>query len=180
MKLYSYVVKHDDGFAPNPFWGYCTLACCKPKIRKSAQVGDWVVGTGAVKNTGRDKLIFAMKVTEKLTFAQYSKDNRFKNKIPSSGRNELLGDNIYYQDKDEKWIQRKALFHQTDKERGRDLSGKYVLVSDHYCYFGKKAIATPEEFKAVIKKGPNHKCNFDSNFVDSFIRWLSDKIGTKP
>ena len=21
---------HDTGFAPNPFWGYCTLAVCTP------------------------------------------------------------------------------------------------------------------------------------------------------
>ena len=36
----------DYGFAPNPFFGFCTLANCKPKIRKSANVGDWIIGTG--------------------------------------------------------------------------------------------------------------------------------------
>lgn len=40
MKLFSYIVTHDAGFAPNPFWGYCTLACCKPAIRRTANVGD--------------------------------------------------------------------------------------------------------------------------------------------
>jgi Nucleotide modification associated domain 2 len=30
MKVYSYVVRCDTGFAPNPFWGYCTLAACTP------------------------------------------------------------------------------------------------------------------------------------------------------
>lgn len=34
MTLYSYVVAHDFGFAPNPFDGLCTLATCKPDIRK--------------------------------------------------------------------------------------------------------------------------------------------------
>ena len=28
-KLFSYVVDHDYGFAPNPFGGFCTLAKCK-------------------------------------------------------------------------------------------------------------------------------------------------------
>ena len=46
MRLFSYVVAHDTGFSPNPFFGYCTLACCKPVIRRSAQAGDWVVGLG--------------------------------------------------------------------------------------------------------------------------------------
>jgi hypothetical protein len=33
--VYEYVMTSDSGFAPNPFHGTCTLACCKPKIRKS-------------------------------------------------------------------------------------------------------------------------------------------------
>ncbi|WP_225761747.1 hypothetical protein [Acinetobacter sp. Marseille-P8610] len=34
MKIFSYVVSRDFGFAPNPFFNFCTLATCKPKIRK--------------------------------------------------------------------------------------------------------------------------------------------------
>ena len=37
MTLFSYVIEHDLGFAPNPFHGVCTLACCKPQIRKIAK-----------------------------------------------------------------------------------------------------------------------------------------------
>ena len=33
--LFSYVVATDSGFAPNPFFGLCTLACCKPAIRRA-------------------------------------------------------------------------------------------------------------------------------------------------
>lgn len=44
MRLYSYVVKHDTGFAPNPFFGYCTVACCKSEIRLKAEKGHWIVG----------------------------------------------------------------------------------------------------------------------------------------
>ena len=36
MEIFSYVITHDSGFAPNPFGGFLTLATCKPKIRKSA------------------------------------------------------------------------------------------------------------------------------------------------
>ena len=38
MKLFSYVVARDFAFAPNPFHGYCTLATCKPIIRRVTQV----------------------------------------------------------------------------------------------------------------------------------------------
>ena len=47
MRLHSYVVARDYGFAPNPFFGVCTLATCKPKIRSAAKLGDWVMGTGS-------------------------------------------------------------------------------------------------------------------------------------
>ena len=46
-RIHSYVVRYDSGFAPNPFYGYCTLATCKPSIRKGADIGDWVVGSGS-------------------------------------------------------------------------------------------------------------------------------------
>ena len=78
MKIYSYVVRYDSGFAPNPFGKYCTLATCKPRIRKKAQIGDWVIGTGSVENVGNNKLMYAMKVKEIKSFEQYWKDNRFE------------------------------------------------------------------------------------------------------
>ncbi|MCY4463553.1 MAG: hypothetical protein OXC26_24640 [Albidovulum sp.] len=53
--MYIYVVDRDFGFAPNPFHGVRTLACCKPGIRSPAQVGDWVFGVGGkrLNATGR-------------------------------------------------------------------------------------------------------------------------------
>ncbi len=56
MKIYSYVVRYDAGFAPNPFGEFSTLATCKPRIRKKIQVGDWVIGTGSVENVGNEKI----------------------------------------------------------------------------------------------------------------------------
>ena len=50
MKYFAYILAFDSGFAPNPFYGYCTLADCKPKIRKQAQVGDWIIGLGSKKS----------------------------------------------------------------------------------------------------------------------------------
>jgi len=78
MKLYSYIVARDFGFAPNPFYGCCTLATCKPRIRKSASIGDWVVGTGAkTKYNLAEHIIYAMKVDEVMDFDSYWKDPRF-------------------------------------------------------------------------------------------------------
>ena len=81
MRLYSYVLTHDTGFAPNPFQEYCTLANCKPAIRRTAQVGDWVVGLSP-KASG-NKIIYAMKIDEILSYEQYFTDNRFQPKEPA-------------------------------------------------------------------------------------------------
>ena len=39
-KGYSYIITRDYGFAPNPFGGVCTLATCKPKIRKGLDANE--------------------------------------------------------------------------------------------------------------------------------------------
>ena len=86
--LFSYVVDHDYGVAPNPFNGYCTLAECKwegdHNILQMAKKGDWIVGTGGAnlsKSAGNGKLIYAMRVDEKLSLKNYCCDSRFKERI---------------------------------------------------------------------------------------------------
>lgn len=69
VTLYSYTVDSDTGFAPNPFHGVCTLACCKPVIRRKAKKGDYVIGHAGVGDGYR--IIYAMEVTDKKTFNQY-------------------------------------------------------------------------------------------------------------
>jgi len=71
-RLFSYCVDYDLGSAPNPFWGVCTLAICKPKIRRAAKREDWIVGT-ASKKFGKHAgfVIYAMKVTDKKKLAEY-------------------------------------------------------------------------------------------------------------
>ncbi len=76
--LYIYVVTRDFGFAPNPFHGYCTLATCKPGIRRVAQVGDWVMGVGGSRLHAAGRCIYLMNVSEVLPFDTYWSDNRFR------------------------------------------------------------------------------------------------------
>jgi hypothetical protein len=50
--LFSYVLQHDLGFAPNPSGDFCSLAKCKfgsaakRNIIELAEEGDWIAGTG--------------------------------------------------------------------------------------------------------------------------------------
>ena len=67
-RVYIYVVARDFGFAPNPFHGFCTLATCKPRIRRKAEVGDWVIGMGGDRLNATGRCIYAMRVSAKVNF----------------------------------------------------------------------------------------------------------------
>ena len=58
MKVYVYIVPVDDGAAPNPYGGVCTLAICKMNLRKIAKKGDWIIGF-----SNSFELIYTMKIT---------------------------------------------------------------------------------------------------------------------
>ena len=81
MKIASYVVTTDTGFAPNPFWGWCTLAACTPN-HKPYRIceRDWIIGTSTAA-TG-NKLIFAMYVSEVMHHHAYFLARRFTRKKP--------------------------------------------------------------------------------------------------
>jgi Nucleotide modification associated domain 2 len=144
--LYSYKMLHDTGFAPNPFHGILTLANCKPQMRKLKKAGDYIAGftsKGLCKDeVGHERLIFLMKITEKMTYAEYYNDPKFQCKIPS--KETLIsktGDNIYkpVEGETDKFeiIENK---NHTIENMEHDLSGGFVLASTEFYYFGKSAI----------------------------------------
>ncbi|CAI2160037.1 Uncharacterised protein [Serratia fonticola] len=146
--LYAYIITRDFGFAPNPFHGRCTLATCKPGIRKFSKVGDWILGIGGANlKSVKHKCILLMKVTEKISFNDYWEDTRFSIKKPARNGShvQMLGDNIYHQDDNNQWIQEDSHHSNADGSFNmtnlkRDTSADQVLISDHFYYFGDKAV----------------------------------------
>lgn len=151
--LYVYVISLDFGFAPNPFHGFCTLATCKPMIRKGAKVGDWILGVGGsnLKKYGvQKKCILLMKVTEKMSTQHYWEDLRFSRKKPARNGSwkQMNGDNIYHKDNEGEWIQEDSHHSREDGSLNDDnldrdikrFNSDYVLISDYFFYFGSKAV----------------------------------------
>ena len=179
---FSYVVAEDYGFAPNPFHGFCTLATCKPKIRKAAKDGDWVIGTGSRKTSREGFLVYAMKVAETMTYNEYWEDPRFLRKRPClRGSNKLaFGDNIYFHD-GRKWCQQDSHHSKKDgapemKNVNHDTKTDRVLIATEYVYWGEKGPEIPAGFRDyggedICKKGPGHKCRFSEELVAEFIEW---------
>lgn len=180
MKIYSYVVPRDYGFAPNPFYGVCTLATCKPKIRNTAVIGDWIMGFGAANSGAKiaGKLIFAMKVDEKLSFNEYwSKDEyQCKKPIMNGSLKQNYGDNIYHKEKGI-WLQSDS-HHSLEyglvniDNLNKDTSTDAVLLSRKFWYFGKEAIEVPKDLLELVYRGRGHK----SPIVDEsdIINWLDN------
>ncbi|WP_070138137.1 Nmad2 family putative nucleotide modification protein [Crocinitomix algicola] len=193
MKIYSYVVHHDFGLAPNPFGKYCTLTVCKPKIRKSSnlEIGDWIIGTGS-KNiedtTGfkcLNRLIYAMKVSEKIPMEDYWNAPRFQYKKPvvNGSLVAMYGDNIYYKNSDNDWCQVNSAHSLDHGQRNEghldtDVGGKYALVSEEFFYFGDSAPIIPEEFSDFIKPGVGEKKITDEKETLKFVQWLESNFDT--
>jgi hypothetical protein len=183
MKLHSYVVNHDIGFAPNPFHGFCTLATCKPQIRRVASVGDWVMGTGAAKNRRSGFLVYAMRVTETLSFDEYWNDPRFGRKRPNlHGSNRVrFGDNVYHRDATGSWIQENSRHSRADGSLepfhlARDTGiTEQVLVSDDFVYFGSDGPPVPlhlREFNIIAGRG--HRNHFDADQIKQTLQWFDE------
>ena len=158
MKLFSYVVARDYGFAPNPFFRICTLATCKPKIRKPASIGDWIIGTGSKPRGRRGYLVYAMCVTETMTFNEYWEDERFQRKKPNlrGSMKQAFGDNIYFKDDAGEWHQQDSHHSCEDGSPNlhnirNDTQTDRVLLSKEYSYWGGSGPEIPLE--AFLKLG---------------------------
>lgn len=179
--FYSYVVARDFGFAPNPFHSVCTLATCKWGIRKSACVNDWIFGTGSKKYQVEKQLVFAMKISEKISYDQYWSDSRFQLKKPimNGSLKRMYGDNIYNSNLyTNDWSQVNSHHSNQDgtinyHNLNRDTKANAVLISNRFYYFGNKSILIPNEFSSnicVLRQG--YKL-VDENVALKFIDWLA-------
>ncbi|WP_370661919.1 hypothetical protein [Massilia alkalitolerans] len=152
-KLYSYVVDHDHGFAPNPSGMYCTLVHCKfaksggkRNLVEMANVGDWVLGTGGQSSdsAGNGRIIYLMRVDEKLDFGRYLRDTRFAGRLDHS-----------------------------DEGQGN----KFALVSRHFFYFGREAVGLSElpsslHNAGLEKRGPSYRSDLPGHLVHELVSWF--------
>lgn len=183
MRLYSYVVARDYGFAPNPFGGVCTLATCKPDIRQRADVGDWVAGLTSAADRATLGFVYIMKVDEVLTYDAYWNDARFQLKKPSRSGSvkQLFGDNIYHQSPTGVWHQADS-HHSLDggganpRNIANDTRSHGVLVGRRFAYWGSAAIDVPQEFLNFnghsIRLNRGYRSKFPDEFIRAFVSWF--------
>lgn len=176
-RLFTYTIPTDDGAAPNPFRGMCSLAICKPGIRRVAQVDDWVAGLGSKNSPNGDlsgRLVYAMRVEEVLTLKEYDQQarRRWPHRIPnvdSADLSERLGDCIYDYSRG-KPVQRPSVHGR--ENIGTDLSGENVLISRDFYYFGGRAIELPHSLLHICHQTQGHKSDSNAPYFREFVDWL--------
>ncbi|AFM31278.1 MULTISPECIES: hypothetical protein [Stutzerimonas stutzeri group] len=195
MRLFSYKMTHDTGFAPNPFGHTLTLATCKPQIRRLKKQGDWIAGFTSKALTGdrvgEERLIYLMQVGKKLHLRDYYSDPLYQDKIPNLGKSGPIpktGDNIYrplvpgaiepahfeqlrnpnHWDKD---VDVPSAF-----DLRRDVSGQYALIADEFYYFGAQAIALPEAVRPALPGGQSaHGIQSSEALAERFISFIRSR-----
>ena len=179
MRVYSYIVDKDGGFAPNPFHGFCTLACCKPKIRATAQRDDLIVGM-----TSRgERVTYAMEVSLAISFADYWQEARDRAKRPihtSVAKVLRMGDNIYAPNGDGGFRQLPSAHSNPDGtehagNKEHDLDGYNVLVGDRFAYFGIEAPELPSEL-SFLRVGRGHRCRFTDEQIVAVKAWFDTLV----
>ena len=178
--VFIYTVKYDDGFAPNPFHGVCSLATCKPDIRKAAQLGDIIIGKAAAPNGHR--LVFAMEVDEIFTYDKYWHDPRYQCKKPRINGSLMMacGDNIYHRLTPEgKWIQAHSYHSKRDgteePEHIKHDTGRtqQILLSREFKYFGSNGPGLPKlRDQPITEPIRNMRRHFSERDYETLIRWL--------
>ena len=168
--LRSYVVAADRGFAPNPYGGVLTLACCKPRIRSAAAIGSWILGTHR-KAVNAKAVCFLAQVSEVTDFASYSEDSRFDCKDPSHHAD---GDRIYRRNKNGHLIQIRNRYHGPN-DYAHDTSTNRILICNNFWYFGSNIVEIPVLFSGkLIKIGQGHKNINDDTILHDFIELISE------
>lgn len=154
-RLFSYVVHHDYGFAPCIDDALCSLSVCKysksgrPNIVELARIGDWIAGTGGAseKSAGHGRLVYAMRVTGKMSLAEYVSEGRFRRR-----KDAML-----------------ALENPIAPSR-------LALLSTEFWYFGSNAPNIEDRSwnrdAQFEKRGPGYRSKFAPGVIAEFERWL--------
>jgi len=180
VKLHTYVIVTDAGCAPNYDRPCTTLAVCKPRIRRKAEKGDVVLAfTGRAISREPHAVCWAGQVKEKLTFAEYWGDSRFRKKRSGASR---TPDNFYRPLAGGGFIQVENPVHGPKSAR-RDLGGLYVLTFNPVWRFGASGPVLPTEYGYRISRTGRRGERIHELTVHAWRalrKWLDRQLELKP
>ena len=161
-RVLRYILLHDTGMAPCVDGGLISLATCKPKIRASAEPGDWVVGFRP-RPAARGLVIWAARVAHAVGVGDYERQYR--------GRS----DAIYRARSGGGFSRLRPDYHAREDDMRKDTSAP-VLVFDPCAswYFGRAPHLLPESLMHLAASGRGHRVSGSSDAdVVALQTWLA-------
>lgn len=149
-RIYRYILRSDKGMAPCIEGGIVTLATCKPRIRKGAAAGDWVLGFYP-RPFERGMLAWAGRIMRKLDVGNYEREFR--------GR----CDAVYRLQNDGTFRRLNPDYHPHPNDIRKDLSAS-VLIFDEAAtwYFGDAPHLLPPQLMHLQACGQGHRVSGSS------------------
>ena len=144
-----------------------SLANCKPGIRDSATVGEWIAGITPARMGCT--LAYLMRVSEQITRFEYW--SRYK-------RTRL--DSIYKPKADGGWIQLRNPWHFDKESFDRDLKSDWVLLSNDFYVLansysdrevGSRGLPLPDKYSMLAREGMRGFGHIIAA-PDSFLPWI--------
>lgn len=171
--LYVYAMTNDSGFAPCIKDNLLSLACCKGGknggMRKSAgndfNAGNevWVLGVcGAGLASSNEKMkynpVYLAKIDNVIEMTEYFESgNQYKGRF----------DHIAYSTIDGVLKSQPENPHTDENDQKKDINGKYVLLSNHFVYWGEKCGESGLELRELypaIFKGDGTKKGVEEHY----------------
>ena len=163
-KFYIYKCVVDDGGAPCIDGGLYSLAICKPFIRSTAEVDDWIFAFGSNNESDAEipanRLICIAKVTQCLPNGTYFDRTDFRGR--SDSIYERVGNGYRWRIGGRFHINGQSIKHDLGEPPAYPRAT--ALVSDHFRYFGKSGtdqwkLHSPFLKDLVENLGQGHRVN---------------------
>jgi hypothetical protein len=162
-RIWRYVLATDAGMAPCIDNGILTLTCCKPRIRRNTQTGDWIIGFEPKRLGG--KVAYAGQVSRVLSLGDYELEYR--------GRADAIYRLDHARNRKGSFIVLAPEYHNDAGSRTRDLNGLNALVFAPFWYWGRNAVKPPGELGDLAHHyvGESHK-NSSPEKIEVLKDWL--------
>lgn len=179
-KIYFYKLKVDDGGAPCVQDGLLSLAICKPMLRRTADVGDIILGFAANSLHPDNRLIYVAEVTERLDDGNYYKRRKYARRA----------DCIYKWDGKKFQAKLAAEYHGAKQDLQHDLGpapayGRAnTLLSTKFRYFGGDGTDDYKSKFSAIKGaieclGQGHRVRHTAKLLEQLLQLAKSDGGLR-
>lgn len=170
MNIFIYKLTTDNGGAPCVQDGLLSLCICKPRIRRSARVGDWIIGMGAKGSKAlRNRIIYIAQITNTVAGQLYYSEKQYRE------RNDCI-----YQINGGRFSWKKGSKYHSPGDLEHDLGQhpKYnrasCLLSDRFIYFGDNDEPSIKPIRDIYDRLPrDYRKNHSQQNLNTLLKYIA-------